>query len=272
MGLEIIGKDEPLSWNEFENHIKEEIKEAKKAKEGSVTYHSPWIFRGHSNSTWPLETSLERYYRIERGIEEDKIEAKKYYQYLAKIVPAINSLTKQNFERFSAQSIKYKNIPLTPQYELMSFARHHGFPTPILDWSKSYFVAAFFAYRDANKNQNIAIYSYKEWSGEARSWIADNPLIHEQGPYIEAHERHFRQQSSYTVCHTFNNEEMIFLNHEFAVEKTPQSHKIKKYILNSDEKNDILEMLFSMNINDYTLFGDTESLLNMLAFKEFRDL
>jgi hypothetical protein len=62
------------------------------------------------------------------------------------------------------------------------------------------------------------------------------------------------------------------MKHEIAVERVHQHHHMKKFILNGKEKEDILQKLFMMNINEYTLFGDEESLMRMLAFKEFRDI
>src|SRR5579871_975887 len=35
-----------------------------------------------------------------------------------------------------------------PGYDYMAYLRHHGFPSPLLDWTRSPYVAAFFAFRD----------------------------------------------------------------------------------------------------------------------------
>jgi hypothetical protein len=37
----------------------------------------------------------------------------------------------------------------TPGYEYMAYLRHHGFPSPLLDWTRSPYIAAYFAFSNA---------------------------------------------------------------------------------------------------------------------------
>ncbi len=61
------------------------------------------------------------------------------------------------------------------------------------------------------------------------------------------------------------------MKHETAIDANPNDHTLKKFILYAGEKERVLEKLYLMNISDYTLFGDEESLMRTLAYTEFHN-
>lgn len=113
----------------------EEINRIKVAFTGS----SKPLYRGQANSSWNIESSLER-------IGKKEISYEKYYYYIDKLKPLINTLTKNKFIR-KATSISYpfkfdeydKQSWSIPEIEYLTYLRHHGFPTPIIDWSESHY-------------------------------------------------------------------------------------------------------------------------------------
>src|SRR3954454_20518202 len=151
MALETIGQNKPLTWKEFEEIVQADITHTKvqQAAVGNKCSHSDWIYRGQSNENWALDTSLERFVKREFNYNEEVYPLDDYYNYLRNAVPAINSLTSHKFDDFPPFGMKISLLGTIPEYRLICFARHHGFPAPTLDWSMSYYVAAFFAFRHA---------------------------------------------------------------------------------------------------------------------------
>ncbi len=110
----IIGQE--MSWLEFKNHI------------ASIS-KSNFIFRGQ-NMPWSLCTSFHRRgrYRISEFIRRD---------------------VRQLHQRLSAITSHFFDLTVPDQNgAFFNLLQHHGYPTPLLDWSHSPYVASFFAFRD----------------------------------------------------------------------------------------------------------------------------
>ena len=116
-----------------------------------------FIFRGQENSEWRLRTNFHRSGRsnVYRFANED----------VPILYKNLGHMTKHLFDLEKPQ-----------QYgAFVSLAQHHGYPTPLLDWTYSPFIAAYFAYNDlatqqVNSNQKVRIHMFdkKSWTDEWR--------------------------------------------------------------------------------------------------------
>jgi len=83
-------------------------------------FRSPYVFRGMSDATWPIQTSLERLGTWPTLVEDALI---------------------RSFRKYAPRGTFAENS----EWEALAVAQHNGLPTRLLDWSISPLVAAHFA-------------------------------------------------------------------------------------------------------------------------------
>src|SRR3990167_1819677 len=256
------------SWEEFEQNISLSLQEMETKRREARIYISRPLFRGHGNASWKLETTLERF-------TPNQCKTDDYYRIIRAIKPAVESLTEKSWDLPNEYTTDDSTAHAPPGYEFMVYLRHHGFPSPLLDWSRSPYVAAFFAFRskEPTKDGNVAVDSYVEYSGGGKGWTDINATVFGLGPYIATHRRHHIQQCEYTVCRKRVDKEYFYCSHEEAFARNDRGQdKITKYILPLSERAKVLEKLDAMNINSYSLFGNEEGLMEVLAYREIERL
>jgi FRG domain len=254
------------TWEEFED----QLREMRKCPTGWA--ESPLLYRGQIDSDWELETTLERNERPQMLLHE-------YYRLILNVRPQIEAFTGKRWVIPTYLTVKewtneyYKfSLRLTrgalPGYDYMAYLRHHGFPSPLLDWSRSLHVAAFFAFRRAahNKpNKQVSIYVFAE--PRFTSGSNSSPSIIRLGPYVRTHQRHFLQQSEYTLCVQFDDE-WHFESYKNAFEHRGRGY-CWKFNIPATERLKVLKVLDEYNLNAFSLLNSEESLSETMALREF---
>src|ERR1700688_650632 len=202
------GKDLP-DWESFHSEIRY-LRELYRESPSTL------LFRGQTNSKFRLTTTLER--AVLRGMSFSN-----YYHLVFRICPTVETFTGSKWELPAPHSDMKKSFhdrellwgapnafPSVQLYRYLVYLRHHGFPSPLLDWSRSPYVAAFFAFKDlasgisCDEPEKRSIYVYCEMPEGSKGGAVGEPAIRQIGPYVRTHARHFRQQSDYTISGAFD--------------------------------------------------------------------
>jgi hypothetical protein len=259
-----------------------QIQEIEKQIKSTGVPVSKLLFRGQADSRWTLKTTLERQLGAPYSIM-------RYYNYIYPIKSTIESHTTERWripeghEILKAQSdfvkwhadLSFGNFPAI---EYLAYLRHHGFPSPFLDWTNSRYVAAFFAFSEAIYQEDaenfVSIYVLFENNIVTRN--DKIPCIYRLGPRSRFHRRHFSQQSEYTICLSRPSDAgWEFQPHDDNIEANwgQEENQINFYLykfnIPAAERGNVLKSLDEYNLNPFSLFGSEESLIKTLAFRTF---
>lgn len=265
-------------WDEFEDHLRKlEIASGGGAIGKTGSSSNEYLFRGHSDSSWLLETTLDRFFSKPLSLFD-------YYRYAEMASSKIGAFTGVNWNIPSLDEYEQwlKNHDLLSfhdfkAYDYLAYLRHHGFPSPLLDWSQSPYIAAFFAFRSvATEVSNVAVYAYQEYPDVGKIRSSAVPCIHRLGPYVSAHKRHFLQQSQYTFCTKIDgngnanaNAVHYYTTHQSVVSRNNQKQDLLwKFIIPVSERRSFLARLNRMNINAFSLFGSEDSLVETITLSD----
>lgn len=256
------------TWEQLEDRLRQ----LKGERANLVSEHAParvssLLFRGHQDQNWSLETTLDR-------VAPQPWSFTQYYRVAYRAKAQVETFTGSRWDvpdypEIEAWWSDYDNIwRNVPAYDYLIYIRHHGFPSPLLDWTRSPYVAAYFAFAQPSA-ERVAIYAYMETPRGSKGGWATDPLIRGLGPYVRSHSRHFLQQSEYTFAAQFIEGRWMFAPHEavFATAGERQD-RLWKFTLPSGERSKVLRNLEAYNLNAFSLFQTEEALLRTISVRE----
>jgi hypothetical protein len=270
-----------LCWNEFKEILANE-------------QDKNWIYRGHASAEWSLQTTL---YRFLEENAPDKIRneflASQYHQAISSILKHIDVKSNVDFDNIKPLETNPFKIGLLVandehrndfenEFSMMINLRNLNFPSPLLDWTKNYQVATFFACEKENDENSIAIwrakitessfspFGMKVYSSEFVTKIPNSRASLQEAVYVLL----MRQEHADTVVDPSKSVGPIYSLSGLEYE-TYENVVLEKYVIidSANKKQEILEELRSANIYFETIYKETHvlenTLLKDLAIKEF---
>jgi hypothetical protein len=234
-----------MKWDEFKAYV-------------ATLRRRHYIFRGQ-NEPWRLRTSFHRAGRAELA------------RYLREDIPVLHRhLSAKTRHVFDLQKPDENGA-------FFNLVQHHGYPTPLLDWSYSPFVAAFFAYRrisnkvsdqaGAKEKVRINVFDQARWKKDYKQvLLLLVPGLHVSiGEFIAIeNERLIPQQAVTTLTNVDDIEAYVKL-------KETES---KKYLwaidLPARDRRQVFRELSYMGITAGSLFPGLDGACEELAERNFQ--
>ncbi len=237
------------SWSEFMNHLDEHHRNSRGL-----------IFRGQANSNWKVESTLLRQVklRLDTILQEATPEEVAYQASHQSKTFGANIM--QSFRMHLGQT---SAVNLANEDEWL-LGRHHGLFSPILDWTRSPYVAAFFAAADVVMNPptttdgHFAVWSMSTLLFDAHSRIHVDPSSRRTLRVFEAaklgNSRGIAQQGVGTFIDP--DLDLVSLASEVGEDNLARE-SLRCFRLPFSQAENAINHLYLMNIHFRTLYPDS---------------
>jgi hypothetical protein len=228
-------------WDEYKKHV-------------ASLSEKEYLFRGQTKP-WKLRTAFHRKGRYD------------LFRFLAEDIPKLH-------RRLTARTRHVFNLEIPNENgAFFNLAQHHGYPTPLLDWTFSPYVAAFFAFRNVPKNSKsdecvrIFVFDQQKWRSDwTQITVLNNAWPHFSIMEFLAidNERLVPQQAATTVTNIDDVETYIF-----KMEQEKNFKYLSAIDIHFSERNKVIKELSYMGITAGSMFPGLDGSCEELREKLF---
>ena len=226
-----------ISWSEF-----------KATAARDIELNGAMIYRGQRQASWGLVSSVHRTALV-RSIPE----LKGYADFmLPQVHDAVEAWVGRSWDLKTALGLA----------EFLAYLQHNGFPTPLLDWTESPYIAAYFAFEGVNhfkpQDEDVAVFAFNQmaWTASYRQVydIADfTPHVSVLRPRMVGNHKLALQQGCFTVTNVQDVESHLRLNEK------DDKHFLTKYELDVRERPRVIRELSLMGVSAVQLMPSVEA-------------
>ena len=217
-------------------------------------FHSGAYYRGQSDAEWGLQPSYCRY--------DNQPDIDKYFKtILPSAARHISGYVNYDFDLND-----YKD-----KCRLLGLLQHHGFPTPLLDWSRSPYIAAYFAFFD---------YAFREPNCDSVAiWLLNGEFVSDflsekdgscpfdiVEPDARFNQRLLAQDGLFTLSATTENLEISLAG---AMQRHNHPGLLQKIIIPVEFAKIALKDLHLMGLHPGMLFPGIDGACKSLMIKHF---
>lgn len=234
-------KPEDVSWAEFKQRVH--------------LSSSSIVYRGQARN-WRLQTSFHRSGGADIG------------SYLDKNIPIVENYA-NGHSGFQYDAANDKSLGA-----LLNLAQHHVYPTPLLDWTRSPYVAAYFAFENVSqlkKKGRVTIFSFDEelfssFAGKFANLRSPGLVVRTLDLPTQGNLRVIPQQAMIMYSNVDDIESLIFTNEEMR-----ECKFVRSFSISVEERDSVMKDLDQMGVTTGALFPGLDGALKYLRGKHFFD-
>ena len=226
------------------------------------------IYRGQADADWPVESTIDR---LEKRYPQKRNTLGGIPEYFD--CPPTDRVGHLRAFKEVSQGRRGPNPPEVSDDEWWAIGQHHGLATPLLDWTRSPFVALFFAFEEERctlkdggfDTPDMRVVLTVAWhligdSKNSKSPTAFSPK-RDVGQRRRSQSGVFLKMPEHTDLESYVQQHFNTETYSKPIARDANPHPcaiLRKILIPNSDRVDCLKYLDQMNVNRATLFPDMD--------------